>query len=59
MVYGRFFEQEIMEQFVETYDTIDVVVSENNNMAFGAIKAIKGGDGQKWKAAFWYIARLC
>lgn len=32
---------EVMEYFLETYDDIDVVISENDNMAFGAIEAIK------------------
>lgn len=33
--------QEVMEYFLTTYDDIDVVVAENDNMAFGAIDAIK------------------
>lgn len=33
--------QEVMEDFLQTYDDIDVVVSENDNMAFGAIEAIQ------------------
>ncbi len=33
--------QEVMETFLETYPDIDVVISENDNMAFGAINAIK------------------
>lgn len=33
--------QEVMEYFLETYDNIDVVVSENDNMTFGAIHAIE------------------
>lgn len=32
---------EVMEYFLGTYDDIDVVVSENDNMTFGAIDAIK------------------
>lgn len=33
--------QEVMEHFLENYDNIDVVIAENDNMAFGAIDAIK------------------
>lgn len=33
--------QEVMEYFLATYDDIDVVIAENDNMAFGAIDAIK------------------
>ena len=33
--------QEVMESFLKKYDSIDVVVCENDNMAFGAIDAIK------------------
>lgn len=33
--------QEVMEYFLETYEDIDVVVSENDNMTFGAIDAIQ------------------
>lgn len=33
--------QEVMEEFLEKYDDIDVVVSENDNMTFGAIEAIQ------------------
>lgn len=33
--------QEVMESFLKKYDDIDVVVCENDNMAFGAIDAIK------------------
>lgn len=33
---------EVMEYFLETYEDIDVVISENDNMTFGAIEAIKG-----------------
>lgn len=33
--------QEVMESFLKSYDKIDVVVAENDNMAFGAIDAIK------------------
>ena len=33
--------QEVMESFLKSYDDIDVVVAENDNMAFGAIDAIK------------------
>lgn len=32
---------EVMEYFLDTYDNIDVVISENDNMTFGAIEAIK------------------
>lgn len=32
---------EVMQYFLETYDDIDVVISENDNMTFGAIEAIK------------------
>ncbi|MDY3249355.1 MAG: substrate-binding domain-containing protein, partial [Candidatus Choladocola sp.] len=32
---------EVMEYFLQTYDDIDVVISENDNMTFGAIDAIK------------------
>lgn len=32
--------QEVMEYFLETYDDIDVLVSENDNMTLGAIDAI-------------------
>lgn len=32
---------EVMEYFLDTYDDIDVVISENDNMTFGAIEAIK------------------
>jgi simple sugar transport system substrate-binding protein len=32
--------QEIMEYFLDTYDDIDVVISENDNMTFGAVDAI-------------------
>lgn len=32
--------QEVMEYFLKTYDDIDVVISENDNMTFGAIDAI-------------------
>ena len=32
--------QEVMEYFLETYEKIDVLVSENDNMTFGAIDAI-------------------
>lgn len=32
---------EVMEDFLEKYDDIDVVVSENDNMTFGAIEAIR------------------
>lgn len=44
--------QEVMEYFLETYDDIDVVISQNDNMAFGAIDAIQaagktcGPDGE-------------
>ena len=33
--------QEVMESFLKTYDDIDVVIAENDNMAFGAIDANK------------------
>lgn len=33
--------QEVMEDFLEKYPDIDVVVSENDNMTFGAIEAIE------------------
>lgn len=33
--------QEVMESFLKSYPDIDVVICENDNMAFGAIKAIK------------------
>lgn len=33
--------QEVMESFLKKYDDIDVVVCENDNMAFGAIDAIE------------------
>lgn len=33
--------QEVMQYFLSAYDDIDVVVSENDNMTFGAIEAIK------------------
>lgn len=33
--------QEVMESFLKSYSDIDVVVAENDNMAFGAIDAIK------------------
>ena len=33
--------QEVMESFLKSYDDLDVVVAENDNMAFGAIDAIK------------------
>lgn len=33
--------QEVMESFLKKYPDIDVVVAENDNMAFGAIDAIK------------------
>lgn len=32
---------EVMEYFLETYEDIDVVISENDNMAFAAIEAVK------------------
>ncbi len=32
--------QEVMEHFLDKYDDIDVVISENDNMTFGAINAI-------------------
>ncbi len=33
--------QEVMQSFLESFPNIDVVIAENDNMAFGAIKAIK------------------
>ncbi len=33
--------QEVMESFLKNYPDIDVVIAENDNMAFGAIDAIK------------------
>jgi ABC-type sugar transport system substrate-binding protein len=33
--------QEVMESFLKSYPNINVVIAENDNMAFGAIKAIK------------------
>jgi len=33
--------QEVMEYLLNTYEKIDVVVSENDNMTFGAIDAMK------------------
>lgn len=33
--------QEVMESFLKAYPKIDVVIAENDNMAFGAIDAIK------------------
>jgi len=33
--------QEVMESFLEQYNNIDVVYSENDNMAYGAIDALK------------------
>lgn len=33
--------QEVMESFLERYDDIDVVYSENDNMAYGAIDALQ------------------
>ena len=33
--------QEVMESFLKAYDKIDIVFAENDNMAFGAIDAIK------------------
>ncbi len=33
--------QEVMEAFLKKYDDIDVVISENDNMTFGAIEAIE------------------
>ena len=33
--------REVMEYFLDTYEDIDVVVCENDNMAFGAIEAIQ------------------
>lgn len=36
--------QEVMESFLKSYPDIDVVVAENDNMAFGAIDAIKAAE---------------
>lgn len=33
--------KEVMSYFLEKYDTIDVLVSENDNMTFGAVEAIR------------------
>lgn len=33
--------QEVMESFLKAYDDIDVVIAQNDNMAFGAIDALK------------------
>ncbi|HEX3023344.1 MAG TPA: ABC transporter substrate-binding protein [Lachnospiraceae bacterium] len=33
--------QEVMESFLKKYDNIDVVIAQNDNMAFGAIDALK------------------
>ncbi len=33
--------QEVMESFLKSYPDIDVVIAENDNMAFGAVNAIK------------------
>ena len=33
--------REVMESFLEEFDNIDVVISQNDNMAFGAIDALK------------------
>lgn len=33
--------QEVMEEFLDKYEDIDVVVCENDNMAFGAVEAIQ------------------
>jgi len=33
--------QEVMEAFLKSYNNIDAVIAENDNMAFGAVKAIK------------------
>lgn len=33
--------QEVMEEFLEEYDDIDVVISENDNMTFGVIDALE------------------
>ncbi len=33
--------QEVMEEFLRSYEEIDVVVSENDNMTFGAVDAIR------------------
>jgi len=41
---GEFFQakaREVMEYFLETYPDIDVVICQNDNMAFGAIEAMK------------------
>ena len=50
--------QEVMESFLKSYDDIDVVVSENDNMSFGAVTAIEaagktvGVDGDIWLISF-------
>lgn len=36
--------QEVMEEFLDTYEDIDVVVCENDNMAFGAVDVIHAAD---------------
>ncbi len=33
--------REVMSSFLQTYDDIDVVIAQNDNMAFGAIEAMK------------------
>lgn len=33
--------QEVMEYFLNTYEDIDVVISQNDNMTFGAVEAIR------------------
>ena len=38
--------QEVMKEFLEKYEDIDVVISENDNMTFGAIEAIRGRAGR-------------
>ena len=41
--------QEVMESFLKAYDKIDIVFAENDNMAFGAIDAIKAAGLQPGK----------
>ena len=41
--------QEVMESFLKLYDDIDVVFAENDNMAWGAVDAIKAAGKQPGK----------
>ena len=41
--------QEVMESFLKQYDDIDVVFAENDNMAWGAVDAIKAAGKQPGK----------